>query len=122
MTGHHALIFGASGITGWAITKALLEGYPHQDTFSKVTALTNRPLPPEVARWPQSEKLQVVSGLDLLTSNGLKGLEEEMRSRIKDVESVSHVYFFGMKPDSLHLRASVLTYLTAYIMDPDPKV
>lgn len=103
MTGHHALIFGASGITGWAITHALLEGYPHPDTFSEVTALTNRPLPAEVAQWPQSEKLQVVSGLDLLTSNGIKGLEEEMRSRIKDVETVSHVYFFGRKPDSLHL-------------------
>ncbi len=94
------IISGASGITGWAITNALTNGYPDESTFSKVTALTNRPLTPEAAQWPVSDKLQVVSGLDLLTETGQKGLEEEMRVKIKDVETVTHVFFFG----ELHSR------------------
>jgi hypothetical protein len=94
--GNHALIFGASGISGWAITNALLEGYPSPDLFSKVSALTNRPLPPEVAQWPSSHKLQVVSGVDLLQSGGQKALEDELRTRVTDIEGVTHVYFFCM--------------------------
>jgi hypothetical protein len=86
---------GASGITGWAITNAIIKGYPDPETFSKVTALTNRPLSPEAAQWPASEKLQVVSGLDLLTSKGQKGLEVEMKEKVKGIETVTHVYFFG---------------------------
>ncbi|KAF2841029.1 hypothetical protein M501DRAFT_951735 [Patellaria atrata CBS 101060] len=99
--GNHALVYGASGITGWAIVNQLLEGYPSQDSFSKVTALTNRPLSKEAAQWPESEKLQVVSGLDLLTEKGQKGLEEEMKSKVKNIDTVSHVFFFAyiMKPE-----------------------
>lgn len=99
---NHALVYGASGITGWAIVNALLNGYPTDSTFSKVTALTNRPLTPDVAQWPQSNRLQVVSGLDLLAGDQAS-LEASMRERISDVESVTHVYFF------------------AYIMDGDPE-
>jgi hypothetical protein len=86
---------GASGITGWAITNALIEGYPDESTFSKVTALTNRPLIAEAAQWLPSEKLQVVSGLDLLTEKGQEGLEAEMKQKVKGIENVTHVYFFG---------------------------
>lgn len=89
-------ITGASGITGWAITKALLEGYPDSNAFSKVTALTNRRLSQEGARWPKSEKLQIVSGLDLLTSKGQEGLNAELKEKVKGIENVTHVYFFGM--------------------------
>src|SRR2546430_2257366 len=95
MPGNHVLIFGSSGISGWAITKQLLEGYPTPDAFSKVTALTNRPLSIEQALWPKSDKLQIVSGLDLLTDKGQDGLNVEMREKVKDVDTVSHVYFFG---------------------------
>jgi hypothetical protein len=86
---------GASGITGWAIINALIRGYPDESTFSKVTALTNRPLTAEAAQWPPSEKLQVVSGLDLLTEKGQEGLEAEMKQKVKGIENVTHVYFFG---------------------------
>ena len=95
--GHHALIFGASGITGWAITNALLGDDPHAGEFSKVTALTNRPLSAAEAIWPESDKLQLVSGLNLLNDKGQAALEEEMIKRIEGIETVSHVYFFGMK-------------------------
>jgi len=100
--GHHALIYGASGITGWAIVNQLLNDYPDANTFSKVTALTNRPLTPEAAQWPKSEKLEVVSGLDLLKGSQ-EDLEKDMKEKVLGIEDVTHVYFF------------------AYIMDPDPE-
>ncbi|CAG9943093.1 unnamed protein product [Clonostachys rosea f. rosea IK726] len=103
MAANHALIFGASGITGWAITNLLIQGYPTPETFQSITALTNRPLSAETAQWPQSSKLDVVSGVDILTPKGQSGLEEELQSKIKNISKVTHVYFF------------------AYIMDADPQ-
>lgn len=41
--GAHALVFGASGLAGWGVVDQLLENYPAEGTFSKVTALVNRP-------------------------------------------------------------------------------
>ncbi|KAH7133400.1 hypothetical protein B0J13DRAFT_562310 [Dactylonectria estremocensis] len=102
MSSNHALVFGASGITGWAITNLILNGYPAPDAFESVTALTNRPLTAEAAQWPTSPKLQVVSGIDILTQKGQSGLEEELKSRVTHMRQVTHVYFF------------------AYIMDADP--
>jgi len=102
MTGHHAIVFGASGITGWSITDQILKGYPTNDTFAKVTALTNRPLPLEDTLWPKSDKLQMAQ-VNLMNDGGQEALEADLKGKIKDIETVSHVYFF------------------AYIMDPDPK-
>jgi hypothetical protein len=96
MPENHALVFGASGITGWAITNQILKGYPEAGTFKKVTALTNRPLKQEATLWPTSDKLQLVSGLDLMNKNGQKALEDEMKRKIKDVDTVTHVFFFGI--------------------------
>lgn len=102
MSSNHALVFGASGISGWAITNQILNGYPTLNSFSKITSLTNRPLSKEATLWPESDKLQLVSGLDLLNPKGKQALEDEMKAKIKDVDTVSHVFFF------------------AYIMDMDP--
>jgi hypothetical protein len=41
----HALVFGASGISGWSILNQALT-YPTPTTFSHITGLTNRPLTP----------------------------------------------------------------------------
>lgn len=101
-TENHALVFGASGITGWAIVNAILNDYPSPEAFGRVTALANRPLPLDAAQWPVSAKLEVVSGLDLLQGEQAT-LEGEMKHRIPGVETVTHVYFF------------------AYIMDLDPE-
>ncbi|KAI1859656.1 uncharacterized protein JN550_011851 [Neoarthrinium moseri] len=100
---NHALVFGASGITGWAITNAILNGYPTEDTFSSVTALTNRPLSLDDAMWPRSSKLEVVSGIDLLTAKGQDGLEAELKQRVQHAGEITHVYFFS------------------YIMDENPE-
>ena len=92
-SGNHALIYGASGISGWAIVNAILNGYPSKDTFSKVSALVNRPLTREMALWPNDPRLQIVSGIDLL-----KGSQEDLNRTIKekvpDVDSVTQVYFY----------------------------
>lgn len=101
-TDNHALVFGASGVSGWAIVNAIVNGYPTRESFRRVTALTNRALPPDVARWPASEKLDVVSGFDLLQTDDQSELEAEMKARIPGVENVSIIYLF------------------AYVMDPDP--
>lgn len=98
-TGNHALIFGASGITGWAIVNAILEGYPSLDAFSKVTALVNRPLSKEVAQWPEDPRLQIISGIDLL-----KGTQEELDKVIKgkapEVDTTTHVHFYSYQQDN----------------------
>lgn len=97
-TNNHALIFGASGITGWAIVNAILNEYPSPNVFNRVTALTNRPLPREVAQWPSSDKLQVISGLDLLRGDQAM-LEGEMTRRVPGIETATHAYFFAYVMD-----------------------
>lgn len=98
----HALVFGASGITGWAIVNAILNGYPTPEVFSQVTALTNRPLSLEASQWPVSDKLQLVSGIDLLHGDQT-ALENTLQQSVPNVDQVTHVYFF------------------AYTMDPNPE-
>ncbi|KAF9888470.1 hypothetical protein FE257_008577 [Aspergillus nanangensis] len=96
----HALVFGASGINGWAFVNAILNDYPTADSFNRVTAFTNRPLSTEAAQWPQSDKLHLVSGLDLI-NNSQEELEREFVQRIPQLDKVTAVYF------------------CAYVMDPN---
>ncbi|KAL4985904.1 hypothetical protein BDW68DRAFT_198455 [Aspergillus falconensis] len=92
--GGHALVFGASGITGWGVVNALLSDYPTPDAFDRVTALTNRPLSAEDSGWAASKKLNVVSGLDLLSGEQAT-LEEKIRQQVPQIGTVSHLYFFA---------------------------
>jgi hypothetical protein len=93
--GNHALVFGATGIQGWAVVNQILNGYPSEDAFELVTALTNRPIT-EKMLWPESKKLQVVSGINLLAPKDQDGLENEMQRKIPGMETVTHMFFFGM--------------------------
>ncbi|KAF4548407.1 Hypothetical protein D9617_28g065130 [Elsinoe fawcettii] len=90
MPDHHALVFGASGVSGWAITNQALR-FPSKNTFSKVTALTNRPLSIEESGLPRDERLQLASGIDLTDS--VNSIISGLKSKIKDISSVSHVFF-----------------------------
>lgn len=92
MAGKHALVLGASGITGWAVVNELLTDRPDARRFTRVTALANRPLPADVAGWPEGPKLGVVSGIDLLEGSR-EHLEERFEARIPEVETVTHVFF-----------------------------
>ncbi|KAK5019483.1 hypothetical protein LTR16_000510 [Cryomyces antarcticus] len=94
--GKHALIFGASGVTGWSFVNEMLNDYPQPQIWNRVSALTNRPLTREAAMWPADERLDIVSGIDLLKGSQDE-LEEVMRSKIPQVNSVTHVYYFAYK-------------------------
>ncbi|OQV03603.1 hypothetical protein CLAIMM_08625 [Cladophialophora immunda] len=94
----HALILGASGITGWAIVNSLCEGYPELDAFDKITAVTNRPLTQQDSGWPSHPRLEIVSGIDLV-KNDQESLNDLMRKRIPAVDTVSHLYFYAYKQD-----------------------
>ncbi|CAN9135381.1 unnamed protein product [Alternaria alternata] len=62
-----AIVFGASGVTGWSFVNEILSDYPKKNTWKRVHALTNRPLSPLQTQWPEDSRLNLVSGLDLLS-------------------------------------------------------
>jgi hypothetical protein len=92
MTSKHALIFGASGISGNSLCNELLV-YPTKDTFSKITGLTNRPLSIKEAQLPNDTRLELVSGIDL--SDTLEDIKKLLSKNVKDVKNVTHVFFMG---------------------------
>jgi hypothetical protein len=92
MTSKHALIFGASGISGNSLCNELLV-YPSRDTFSKITGLTNRPLSIKDALLPNDPRLELVSGIDL--SDPLEEVKKLLKKDVKDVQNVTHVFFMG---------------------------
>lgn len=111
--GRHALVLGASGITGWAIVNSILGGYPDKSAFATVTAVTNRPLSHEASQWPNDSRLQMVSGLDLLAGSQ-DSLNKAFEQKIPKIGTVSHVYFYGkimlipLMPGSSDARGEVL--------------
>lgn len=96
---NHAIVYGASGLIGWAIVNQLLNSYPDAGAFSKVTAVTNRPLNLSETYWPEPNSkrpdLELVSGIDI-------GQEDEttvvnaLKSTVKDINTVTHVFYLGM--------------------------
>ena len=95
----HALVFGATGITGWAVVNQLLSDYPQSATFSRVTAICNRPISMKETLWPDNAKLNLVSGIDLLKGSQ-EELEKVLRDRVTAINTVSHVYFHCTYRDS----------------------
>jgi nucleoside-diphosphate-sugar epimerase len=90
----HALVFGSSGVSGWALVNELLHDYPHHGVWGRVTALTNRPLGHGMSHWPEDKRLNIVSGIDLLKGS-LQDLEEVTKTKISDVDSVTHIFYYG---------------------------
>lgn len=97
---NHAIVYGASGIIGWAVVDQLLSSHPDSGSFSKVTAVTNRPLNPRETYWPESESesaershspdLQLISGVDL------RGDVEALKTALSgDIKTVTHVFYLG---------------------------
>lgn len=95
----HALVFGASGVSGWAVIDQLLKGYPTDERWDKVTALTNRPLSLEVSIWPKKDSLQIVSSINLLEGSA-EDLMSVMKKRIPDVDNVTHIFYYGQCEDT----------------------
>lgn len=97
VAGNHAVVFGCSGINGWALVNQLLSGYPSPNTFSKITAVANRPFTSEEAKWPRDDRLHIVSGIDLLGGND-STLQKTLSQKVPSVETISHVYYAGNEP------------------------
>jgi hypothetical protein len=87
-----ALVFGASGISGWAVTKCALS-YPTPTTFARVIGLTNRPLPLEKSGLPQNSRLELYSGVNLRAS--LDEVLAKLQETVPNLEDVTHVYYLG---------------------------
>ncbi|KAI7978406.1 hypothetical protein EIK77_001178 [Talaromyces pinophilus] len=102
---NHAIVYGASGLIGWAVVNQLLKSYPDAGAFSKVTAVTNRPLKPSETYWPewtsQRPDLELVSGIDIGQEDELS-VVHALKSKIEDIETITHVFYLGMHAPTTH--------------------
>ncbi|OHF00630.1 hypothetical protein CORC01_03947 [Colletotrichum orchidophilum] len=93
---NHAIVFGASGLLGWATVEQLLSNYPAKGSFDKVTAVMNRPLSESDSFWPRDSpnrpRLQLASGVNL--TGTLDDLTSQLKGKIDAVETVTHVFYF----------------------------
>ncbi|KAJ5908728.1 hypothetical protein N7495_001410 [Penicillium taxi] len=91
---HHAVVFGSSGINGWALVNQLLSGYPSANTFSRVTAISNRPFTNDEAKWPNDvhSRLHILSGIDLMKGDD-NALLKELSAQIPSVSTITHIYY-----------------------------
>lgn len=92
MSQHHALVLGASGISGWALLNQL-RSYPSSQSWSRVTGTTNRPFSLEQARLPPDHRFKLVSGIDLTES--VDRIVQDLRDKVPDINSVTHVFYTG---------------------------
>jgi hypothetical protein len=86
---YRALVFGASGITGWAVAREALQ-YPTSTTFDRIIGLTNRPLTISEAILPEDKRLELHGNVDL--SAGVSAVEARLK-QVDGIEGVTHVYF-----------------------------
>lgn len=98
-----ALVFSASGISGWAVTKNLLS-YPSKTTFSRVIALTHQPRTVEDSGLPKDPRLELYSGINLCLD--LQNIKQQMHSIIPDLNKVTHVYYLGMSTTAIKGRTN----------------
>ncbi|CAH0048114.1 unnamed protein product [Clonostachys solani] len=98
---NHAIVFGAAGLLGWSVLNQLTSNYPESGTFSRVTAVVNRPISePDLnlsSKGTQDSakpKLQIVSGIDLRDGTG-EALAHQLQTNVADAETITHVFYFG---------------------------
>lgn len=88
-----ALVFGASGISGWAVTKNLLN-YPTATTFSRIIGLTHRPMDLENSQLPTDDpRLEIYSGVNLRSD--LSSVIDQLKATVPRLDEVTHVYYCG---------------------------
>ncbi|TFK48621.1 hypothetical protein OE88DRAFT_1683886 [Heliocybe sulcata] len=113
MSSNHALVFGASGISGIPLLRNLLPN----TSFARVTGLTSRPLtlsPKEQEVFNidvSSPKLQLAAGLDL--SKPTEQVKQFLRDNVKDISTVTHVFFAAYReaPDITELVRVNIAFL-----------
>jgi hypothetical protein len=91
--GKHALIFGATGISGWSLMKQCLS-YPSPTSFSRITGLCNRAVNKNDLFLPDDARLHIVSGIDLTAP--LDTVVREL-GKVNMIRTVDIVFFCGMK-------------------------
>ena len=96
MPGKSALVWGASGVTGWSFVNEMLNDYPARGVWERVHAMTNRPLTQEMSAWPRDSRLNIVSGVDLLKGSQ-EELEQTLKREVADVDKVTHVFYLAYK-------------------------
>ncbi|KAK1658391.1 hypothetical protein BDP55DRAFT_398416 [Colletotrichum godetiae] len=93
---NHAIVFGASGLLGWATVEQLLSNYPSKGSFEKVTAVMNRPISESDSFWPRESasrpRLQIASGVNLIGS--LEDLTSQLEGKVDKIKGVTHVFYF----------------------------
>ncbi|KAK1147818.1 hypothetical protein N8T08_000331 [Aspergillus melleus] len=87
-----ALVFGASGISGWAVAKNVLS-YPTSSTFSRVIGLTNRPKTIEESGLPQDPRLELHSGVNLQAD--MQSVMTQLQEKVPNLDEVTHVYYLA---------------------------
>ncbi|KAH6867406.1 hypothetical protein B0T10DRAFT_569446 [Thelonectria olida] len=92
----YAIVFGASGVSGWSFVNEILNDYPKKGVWSGVFALTNRPLTLEQSQWPDDGRLTIVSGIDLLEGSQ-EILERLLREKLPDISKVTHLIYLAFK-------------------------
>lgn len=98
MADNHAIVFGAAGLLGWATLNQLLGGYPSSKPFSRVTAVLNRSVSESdlhLPSGPNRPSLDIVSGINLLQGSSDE-LARQLREKVANVESITHVFYFGI--------------------------
>jgi hypothetical protein len=86
-----ALVFGASGITGWSIVREGVN-YPTKTTFSRIIGLTTRPADLSKLLLPDDERISIFSGIDLTKS--IDDVAEKL-AEVDGIEEVTDVFFAG---------------------------
>ncbi len=104
-----ALVFGASGITGWAILREALR-YPGNTTFSRVIGLFTRPTDREQLFLPADDRLVLASGLDL--SKGVDDVANTLKG-VEGIQDVTDVYFAGVHTTSLVTDGCFISFVWA---------
>lgn len=91
--GKVAIVFGASGVSGWSFVNEILNDYPKKGVWSGVLALTNRPLTVEESFWPPDDRLSITSGINLLEDS-----PETIQKKLSDIagiKKVTHLIYLG---------------------------
>jgi hypothetical protein len=91
-----ALVFGASGVTGWSFVNEILSDYPQKNVWKRAHALFSRPLSLSQTQWPEDSRLNMVSGIDLLL-HSQSSLEKDLVEKVPDIGEVTHVYYLAYK-------------------------
>ncbi|KAM5472799.1 hypothetical protein MauCBS54593_002511 [Microsporum audouinii] len=99
----HALVLGASGISGWSFINQLLQGYPRPSTWKRITGVTRKPMSKEeISYWPQTcedAAFHIASGFDI-HNDSKELLKEKFKREIVDIHSVTHLYYLVQDPPS----------------------